>query len=254
MTGGIIAPVTPPLLSRAAALALSCLADPTPGITYPPPSPAVRAELLRAVPALEAACRTLTAEALDAWLKPLALSVGNPRSPEQRRTFAELAVHACNDLPGGVLTADSQRAALRAFEFWPSVAALDKLLRPLGAPILGRLAALRRLAAEQSRPLDPEPATARNSEVERMALAARFTAWRHGTGHGTAGRGMRDEMPRERPRPLHASPADLHASYQARAHLPGPAGALARARLALPDLAGRDDGTTWDNGTGGRDA
>lgn len=186
-----------PGLSRETELAVSAVADPTPGIAYPRPSPSIIAEARRVLPAVEAALRPLGFKALLPWLELLGSGVAFRPGEEGMRLFASAAATASADLPECVLDRLAYAAALRAFDVWPSAAKLDAFLRDRARPITARLEALRKIAAMGA--LEPEPEPRELTQAESDAIVARVR------------REMRGDLPAPRPaRPREdAKPATL---------------------------------------------
>lgn len=159
-------------LSLATETAVRCLADPTPGVSYPPPTEAVVAEANRVLPAFERALTPITPELLDRWLKPLVFTIPKPPSSEERRVFATTMAFALVDVPSCALTAESQRELIQESTWWPSGEEVTKLLRKAAAPTLARLRALRTLAKAAPPPASaPEPIL---TDEERDAVLAEF--------------------------------------------------------------------------------
>ena len=74
--------------------------------------------------------------------------------------FSSAVYRALGDLPAEVWNNNTLVAASLGFEWWPSLAEMDKLLRPIGRKIAAERDALRRIA--QSAVAPPAPAQAQD--------------------------------------------------------------------------------------------
>ena len=139
---------------------------------------AMRREAKSAADAMRAQCEPATFATVKDWLAMLNNAVKNPMEREEFLDRCEAITIACGDLPHVVFTPATQREALRTFEFFPSVAQVHALLRPHGAPLTARRAALKAIgkmaAPEPTEPVDKGP----EAQEHVAAVVASFMAER----------------------------------------------------------------------------
>lgn len=144
----------------------------------PPPTPAMISEARAVVHRFAAALRPPTRDALIAWARPINAAVRNPQGEQDFLIRVSAWAVMLADIPGACLTLESQRDALRLFQFWPSAADVFALLNPEAARLRRVVAALGAIAAPASpapmqAPREP-PTTEELTAVS--ALVAKLTA------------------------------------------------------------------------------
>lgn len=175
--GGSLAASAPPPMSDELAYRVKALVE-ADGISRPPPPPAMRQEALRILMAWSADVDRPGAPAeVEAWL--LVLSERGPRRPPEGAAWGAFVAgvgDACGDLPAAVWGDEAMRAAVRKFQWYPSPAELDALLRPIGTRMVREVRALRDLAKNPPPPAPPE-------EPRITPEEARAVLEKHGLAH-----------------------------------------------------------------------
>jgi hypothetical protein len=126
----------------------------------------------------EALCRPAPAHAIRGWMEAVNMGVSNPVDEIGFQTRCMLVVDTSGDLPVACWTAETRRAFARRGDkdatFFPSDAAVDQFLRPIGTRLLRKRDVLRRMrdaAAMERSPPPPE-----YTPGEKAAISERFRA------------------------------------------------------------------------------
>jgi hypothetical protein len=164
---------------------------------------------------------TITGAALDEWAEPLLTAV--ERTPDEAVYRGRLSgvLLAVPDMPGIVLNDFTQRAALREFSYFPSVAKIVALLETER----GRLSSIRRAVralADPPQDTIPQPRKAPTPE-EVEAVDRMLTEW--------GGKRTLSEPPPIPPRPAYAEGDALRAMRER-----GGGGGLRSIALVVPAL------------------
>jgi hypothetical protein len=105
------------------------------------------------------------------WLDALAMGVRNPPSEEEIAMRVAAVTSMLSDLPVGVWTKDTLERAGRAFKFWPSVADLNDLLRPVADSLARRHRNAERVAAAGVANVRPVSAEQERAYIDQVASA-----------------------------------------------------------------------------------
>lgn len=217
--GAVARPTDEPLVSQRLASAMSAVLNPHPGIGSRVESlPAhTRVEARHALRRYEELCRPAGPAVVRRWFLPINGAVRNPLAPEDFESRAATVAALIGELPVAVFTVRTQRMAMAEFQFWPSAADVNKLLRGQAAPLIAHRDALKRLVIE------PEIAPPENlTTEERERIVLKFRA---DMATAQAERPPVDE-PRQRAKPAFLTGEALARMRQAagvRPHAQGPA-------------------------------
>jgi hypothetical protein len=142
-----------PDISYPLARAVQGIVDPHPDAGTPKSYPmTVQAEARDAADMLEAFVANVPPNALMAWARPLGAAVRNPQSDQDFAAWLAAAAVGLSDYAAGAFSIETQRAALRQFKFWPSVADVAELVGPKSANLRTRHRALRKIADAATEP------------------------------------------------------------------------------------------------------
>jgi hypothetical protein len=145
-----------------------------------PPTQAESAEAWQAYEANDRAMWPVSEQALVEWASPINSAVRNPQSREDFLTRLEAWAQAFADMPAACFNAQTQREAMQAFKFWPSVSEVFDLLKPHRDAMEATQAALKELAQIAAQ---PEPALAKPRSVKVCEdVAAGFRALKEEMG------------------------------------------------------------------------
>jgi hypothetical protein len=121
---------------------------------------AVSGEARSLLPAMRRRAMSASADAWDDFLRPLVAATRNPPTQSDFLAFVAAAAVALDGIPARLLTDQRRAAAVRRFDFWPSVADLANWLEPEAREERAALLAMERLAvAKPEAAVAPEPRT-----------------------------------------------------------------------------------------------
>ena len=140
-----------PELSTRLAYIIERFTEPPTGIALPEAMPQDRDEARRVLPLFEARAATpISHDRLMTWLRPIAAGVRNPPTPDDHKAFVQAAMIAFKNTPAAAFTVDSLAAVMRGSAFFPSIADIEAVIRPVADRITAEAAALRRIADMRS--------------------------------------------------------------------------------------------------------
>lgn len=159
------------------------------------------------LPTMRRRAQPATAAAWDDFLRPLVAATRNPPTHEDFLAFVAAAAVALDGIPARLLTDQRRAAAVRRFDFWPSVADLANWLEPEAREERAALLAMQRLASTKPEvAVAPEP---RTPEVV-AAVADKMRALRAELhARDEAARPVRERVP-----PRHLTPHEEIASLE----------------------------------------
>lgn len=227
-------PPLPAPVARALSLQRDRLYPPAPGeeagYLAPRPEPldaAGREAAAEAVRQVEAMLRPVTLEHFGAWLMPINAVVANPMPKEDFWFKAGALFMAVSDLPAGAFTAESARAAMKVWKWFPTAAEIASHAAPFAGAIRRDHLHLRDLSERQPGPAGGEWQTPTPGQKERVAAQiAELTKHMRETE-----KDMTPSKGKVLARPL--APAHLIASYEAQVAAGGPFAPAASIRLEM---------------------
>lgn len=170
---------------------------------------AVAREARSLLPAMRRRAQPASADAWDDFLRPLVAATRNPPTQKDFLAFVAAAAVALDGIPARLLTDQRRAAAVRRFDFWPSVADLANWLEPEAREERAALLAMQRLASPKpdvAVAVAPEP---RTPEVV-AAVADKMRALRAELhARDEAARPVRERVP-----PRHLTPHEEIASLE----------------------------------------
>lgn len=194
----------------------------------------LRQEALAALTRLDAMALPAPPLVMAQWLNGINNGMTQPLSPPEFAARAGETLNVLATLPGGVFTPETRAEAVRAFEWFPGVAQLTRLLAPHTLPVLSRQRALRRLL--EAPPPPARPSNKPDDIGEREAILADFRGKMALITAERAGSVSRTNPTTDAPRYL--SRAQLRAAYEQQARSGNAAAeGIARIRLTMLDVA-----------------
>jgi hypothetical protein len=178
-TSGAVVIRTP--LSAPLSRAVKSVLEPHPDLGMPSVFPAlVRAEAAAAASELERQCRPVTAERLQRWIQPVGAIVSNAPAPQSDdyRAWIAAAMTAFSETSAGSFNAETQRAALLKFKWWPTAAEISSIVGPKGVALRAELAALWRIARAEPPAADGLPDKGEDAQAYVKALVSGFVSER----------------------------------------------------------------------------
>lgn len=182
---------------------------------------------------------TITREALDRWLRPLATAVGNPPSQALYEGRLDAVMAASAGLPVLVLNAKTYADLVKISDFWPSAAKLSGVLEAEASQMIKRMEALEaiaRVAVTAPHADIPKPRDPATSE-ERAAVRGMVEAFEMDVARRHASQPATLELPAQSREPRFLTPDQLRAAYEEQARSPDP-GVADLARMRLRAMAG----------------
>lgn len=180
------------------------------------PRPSDVAEALGLLVTYERAAISAHRERVRAWIVMLGTRVATMPPSAEIEFKTDGLLHCTGDLPARVFGDATLLAATRAFNFMPSVSAMDGLLREAAQPFLRRLAGIRKVATAMSEKPAPASAAATRAASEVAAVTAAATACRQelAAGEVRLAEAGAPERPTTTAQPAYLSDAVLAVRYR----------------------------------------